>query len=216
MSDFPRPGPAFLDAMLFKTNSSGGVDCSADFNGLGSPTVLVQVFNHGMLVAERAGVPATLGKPILTMPDWPLRLGKLPGATPCRRGKPPFGAFALPPSAGMPPQIVMGDEFRVLAEIPMGKPHPAYYHGFEITANAGATWGVAKLETISALTRPFVVTTISPDTTITCPPVEGFGYIGAESVNGPWYDLGPVHNSVPATNAVRVIRIREFVTLLAL
>src|SRR5205823_1787947 len=86
-----RPPPPFLDAMLLQPTSdgTGGIDCSVDFNNIDSATVHVLIYNQGTLVAERTGVPAQLGQPVITLPDWPLALGKLGGATPCRRGKTP-------------------------------------------------------------------------------------------------------------------------------
>ena len=146
-----RPAPPFLDALLLKA-SAAGVECSADFNNLDSPTVQVQVFNGATLVAQRTGVPAQLGQPLFTLPAWPERLGKLGGATPCRRIKVPLGLIVLPGGGGLPPQDVIGDECRVLAETPPGAPHPDYYSGFEFIATDGADWGVSELLTTPACT----------------------------------------------------------------
>jgi hypothetical protein len=215
-----RPPPPFLDAMLMKTNPAvGGVDVSADFSNIDSPTVLVQIFNAGMPVFERAGVPATLNDVLFTMPGWPLRFGKLGGATPCRRGKPPFGAFRVPgpdlDGDGLPDIVmVMGDEFRVLAELAPGAPHPDYYSGMEFIVTSGANWGVHSLDTTSALSPPTAAISLGPDGVSSPPPPEGFHFLGAESVLGPWFDLGPVVDRVAATNGTRVIRLRESPSLI--
>lgn len=209
-----RPPPPFLDAMLLKTNAAiGGVNCAADFRNLGSPTVLVQIFNGGMLVAERAGVPATLDTPLFNMSDWPTRLGKLGGATPCRRGKPPLGVFRLPAGGGMPPMMVVGDEFRVLAELAPDAPHPDFYSGFEIIASAGSSWAATELETTSSLTPVPLTITKEPDGIIVEGATEGFRYLGAERVEGPYYDLGELAPKTPSTNGTRIIRLRESPTL---
>lgn len=213
-----RPPPPFLDAMRFKASSLGGVECSADFSNLGSPTVLVQVLDHGVIVAERAGVPATLGDPILILPDWPARLGKLGGATPCRRGKPPIlGAFTLTGGGlGLPDQTVMGDEFRVLAELAPAAPHPDYYSGFELLGSAGATWAVTQLQTTSALSPPTATITAGPDGLTIDGATEGFGYLGATSVTGPFYDLGVVASAVTGTNTtpIKLPPLRESPSLI--
>ncbi|MBK8000752.1 MAG: hypothetical protein IPK15_19075 [Verrucomicrobia bacterium] len=86
------------------------------------PTVHVLLYSNGVLVAERTGVTGQLGLPLFTLPDWPLTLGKLGGATPCRRGTIKLGTIRLPGGAGFgfgePETLVAADEFRIIAELP--------------------------------------------------------------------------------------------------
>lgn len=213
LTNRPTP-PPFLDALLCQTNPAvGGVDVSADFSNLDSPTVRVQIYNGTTLVLERAGAPATLADVLFTAPGWPLRLGKLGGATPCRRGKPPFGAFRVNMGDlngdGTPDIVtVMGDEFRVLAELPPGAPHPDYYEAMEFITTAGADWGVYDLQRTPACPTGLLnIAHVSDGVQITW---SGANYRlqGAEHVAGPWYDLGaasPV--ALPAAYPARFFRL---------
>jgi len=187
-----RPPPPFLDAMLLQASpdGTGGVDCSVDFSNLDSPTVHVLIFNQGIPVAERTGVPGQLDQPLFTLPDWPVRLGKLGGTTPCRRGNIPPGMIILPGAPGTPPQFVFGDEFRVLAEMDPATPHPDFYSAFEFEASEGADWGVTELQrTLACPSGALHIEHNSAGIVITWPG-EDMRLQGAERVNGPWYDLG--------------------------
>jgi hypothetical protein len=183
------PPPPFLDAMMLQ-GTPEGVRCSADFNNIGSPTVHVQVYNQGMLVAERAGVIGRIGQPLLILPDWPMRLAKLGGRTPCRRGNIPPGNIIIPSSdPTVPPEVVFGDEFRVLAELSSDSPHPAYYSGFEFITSEDAHWGVTDVQRTHACppTRLHISRDLAEATVIwDCP---GFVLEGAEDLSGPWHDL---------------------------
>ena len=218
LTNRPSP-PPFLDALLVSRdphwtccNNPDDLCIYADFSNLGSPTVHIQIFDHGMLVAERTGVPASLDTPLFTAPGWPLSLGKLGGATPCRRGKPPFGAFRIPgpdiDGDGQPDLVVViGDEFRILAELPPGAPHPYYYSGFEFITSAEADWGISQLTRVSACaTIPLSVRRTSSGIRIETES-DGYRVQGAEKVTGPWYDLGAGSSvTVPATSAMRFFR----------
>jgi len=200
--------PPFLDALLLK-ESGGQVECSADFSNLGSPTVRVQIFNNNVLVAGRTGVAGVLGQPLLLLPTWPERLGKLGGTTPCRRGTIPPGMIMLPgSSAGQPPLIVAGDEFRILAEMPPGAPHPDYYSGFEFVASEDGDWGVTELQrTTICVAQPVAIAESTGNVVVTWTGAT-FRLQGAEQVTGPWFDLGadsPVQ--VPASSTARFFRL---------
>jgi len=209
-----RPPPPFLDAMLLHATPAG-VDCSADFSNLESPTVHVLIYNGGVLVAERTGVPGQLGQPLFTLPEWPATLGKLGGATPCRRGTIRSGPIRLPGSAGFaaggvpaPEEIVIGDEFRVLAEMPPGTPHPDYYSGFEFIATEGADWGISDLQSTPACAPASLTITPATDGVVVEWLGDGFRLQGAEDPTGPWFDLGvssPM--SLGAGHAARFFRL---------
>ena len=203
-----RPPPPFLDACLLKA-SSAGVEGSADFSNLDSPTVRVQVLSGGVLVAERVGVAAELGHTLFTLPTWPEQLGKLGGPTPCRRIKiKQLGLITLPASGGLPPQEVIGDECRVLAETPPGTPHPDCYSGFEFIATAGADWGVSNLLITPACTPVPLVVTRGPAGITATWVGDGFRLQGAVTLAGPWLDLGvgsPV--TLPPNHPARYFRL---------
>src|SRR6185369_13544525 len=176
---------------------TGAVDCSADFNNLDSPTVHVLLYSNHVMVAQRSGLVGQLGQTLFTLPDWPESLSKLGGATPCRRGTIKLGTVRIPGSAGFggfgfdePEQFVDADEFRILAELPPGAPHPDFYSAFEFISNDGPTWRVSNL-TRTLICTPSPITIVrSPSTIALSWSGEGFRLEGAETVTGPWFDLG--------------------------
>jgi hypothetical protein len=202
-----RPAPPFLDAMQFDATADG-VACSADFTNLESPTVRVQVWLDGSLVAQRIGVPATLGQTLFTLSGWPDRIGKLGGSTPCRTIKRPPSAIVLPPIAGLPPEVVVGDECRVLAETPSGTPHPDFYGGFEFLASPDADWGVSLVASEPAFApQPLSITRTNSGTSVSWDNPD-FRLQGATEITGPWFDLGvesPL--SLPPLHPARYYRL---------
>jgi hypothetical protein len=207
LTNRPAP-PPFLDALLLQA-SSGGVDCSADFSNLDSPTVRVQIYQGTTLMAERTGVPAQLGQPLLTLPMWPSALGKIGGASPCRRGKIPVVAnIVLPGGAGTPPQTVPGDEFRILAELPPGAVHPDYYSAFEFISSAGSDWGITALTRVTAcVAQPVAITRTSNGISVSWSGAS-FQLQGAETVTGPWFDLGVSSPALlPSNSSARFLRL---------
>ena len=207
----PLPGvtvqPPFLDALLLH-DTGAGVECSADFSNLSSPTVHLLIYKNGALMAERTGVTGQLGSPLVTLPSWPNLLGKLGGSTPCRRVKTPLGLYQLPGSGSIPPQAVLADELRVLAEMPVSAPHPDYYSEFDFIATADADWGITNVQRVLACTAvPLNITPATSGVTVTW--TNGrFQLQGAENVSGPWFDLGaasPV--TIPANSKARFFRL---------
>jgi len=193
-----RPPPPFLDALLLHATSDG-IECSADFSNIGSPTAHVLVYNQGVLVAERTGVLAALGEPVLILPDWPLTLGKLGGRVSCRSGTTKLGTIRLPGGgggaglfspAGAADETVVGDEFRILAELPPDAPHPDYYSQFEFEASDGPTWQVSGLQRTLACPPAAAVIATGPDGIVVTWSDGNSRLQGAESVAGPWFDLG--------------------------
>lgn len=210
-----RPPPPFLDALLLQA-SADGVDCSADFSNLDSPTVRVLVYHDGLLVADRPGVSAALDTRLLTLPEWPAGLGKLGGRTPCRviKTRPGWirlagsGAGLAADGGGYPEEAVMGDEVRVLAEMADDAPRPDYYSGFEFIASEDADWGVSDLQRNLACPPVLLNVLQGPDGLILEWPGEDFRLLGAERVTGPWLDLGVSSPVVlPATHPARFFRL---------
>ena len=202
-----RPAPPFLDALLLKAGDSG-IDCSADLANLGSPTVRVQILRDGALLATRAGVPAELGRTLLTLPTWPEALGKISGPTPCRRIRIKLGTIILAGGGGLPPQSVDGDECRIIAELPPGSPLPDAYTSFEFLASEGGDWGVSGLQTTPACTPIPISPTRTSDGVVFVWQGDGFRLQGAVSPTGPWLDLGvssPV--TLPVSHPGRFFRL---------
>jgi hypothetical protein len=105
---------------------------------------------------------------------------------------------------------VIGDEFRILAEVPPGVPPPDYYYtGLDLFASDGPTWVVTNPQRILAC--PPTALSIAPNGNggieVTWPDA-AFRLQGAEQVTGPWYDLGadsPV--TVPPEHPARFFRL---------
>ena len=191
-----RPPPPVLDSMLLH-GTGDGVECSVDFNPIDSPTVRVLIYNGGTLVYSQSGVSGQLGQPVFTLPEWPSTLGKLGGRTPCRTGTVKQGTIRFPGGAGFagfgpsPLDVtVVGDEFRIVAELADDAPRPDYYSGFEFVATEGADWGVSDLQ------RNLICTPVPMNLQRTADGLtidwsgEGFRLQGAVDVTGPWFDLG--------------------------
>jgi hypothetical protein len=193
-----RPPPPVLDALLLHGTSDGSVEVSADFNNIGAPTTHVLVYNHGTLVAERTGVWSQLGEPVLVLPEWPLSLGKLGRGVTCRSGTTRPGPIRVPGGGGLGllatksafEEIVLGDEFRILAELPSDAPHPDFYSSFEFLASDGPTWRVSGVERTVVCPTTAVNIVPGPGGLLITWPGENFTLQGAEKVRGPWFDLG--------------------------
>jgi hypothetical protein len=176
--------------------TDAGVECSADFTGVSSPTVHILIYNQGVLVTERTGVPAELGHTLFAIEDWPERLGKLGGRTPCRTGTIKPGTIRFPGGggggllAGPGGETYIGDEFRILAEMPDDAPHLEYYSAFEILTSEGLESMAYELQRTLACTPGSVTITRDSTGLAVTWSEQGFRLQGAEEVTGPWYDLG--------------------------
>jgi hypothetical protein len=115
----------------------------------------------------------------------------------------------LPPDGGgLPPVIVTGDEFRVLAEPLPGALQPDYYSAFQFLPSDGGDWAVEDLTTTSiCVAEPVAILEANGNVTVTWAG-NIFRLQGAEEVTGPWYDLGPASPiTVPATSRARFFRL---------
>jgi hypothetical protein len=189
------------------------MDVSADFTGLSSPTVHIVILNQGAVVAERAGVPAQLGQTLFTIEDWPLRLGKLGGGTPCRRATTKPGTVRFPGGAGLLAgsgvgETYVADEFRILAEMPDDAPRPEYYSAFEILTSEGLETLAYDLQRAPACAPTALHITHTADGLALDWTGAGFRLEGAESVDGPWLDLGVTEpTALPAGATMRFYRL---------
>lgn len=205
-----RPPPPVLDALLLH-GVSGGVECSADFSPIDSPTVTVLIYNQGVFVTQRAGISAQLGQALVVLDSWPLSLGKLGGRTPCRRITIKSGTIRFPGGglAGAGPDTFAGDEVRILAELSDDAPRPDYYSGFEFEASEGADWGISNVQrTLACSSVPLSITHATPGGLTATWSGEGLRLQGAEKPTGPWYELGAASPAaVPPSSPARFFRL---------
>jgi hypothetical protein len=180
-----RPAPPPINLRL--TRDSTGVGCSADFTGLGASNVTLQLWNGTTLVSQKIHVSATLGTPLTTLSTLPTILA-CPGLGVLSLSHTnPFtvnGGFDCP-AAGC-----AGTELRIIPEFPTGQLAPTVFTDLQCQVSNGADLLFYRLErTLDCTPGPLNVTRTSPGITLTWPD-DGFRLQGAETVNGPWYDLG--------------------------
>jgi hypothetical protein len=120
------------------------------------------------------------------------------------------GALAAPAGSGPAPLdvSVMGDEFRIVAELADDAPRPDYYSGFEFIATDGADWGVSDLQRHPACPPAGLNIEHSGDGIVITWLGDNYRLQGAVDVTGPWFDLG-VNSPVvlPATTTARFFRL---------
>ncbi|PWU12949.1 MAG: hypothetical protein C5B50_20390 [Verrucomicrobia bacterium] len=200
-----RPPPPVFDLRLAQnTSGTGGIDCFADFTQWGVSNVTVQLWNGTALVAQNQHVPASLASPVAT-------LAAFPGGFSC----PAIGTVSLTDTN---PVIVLaglncstgcsGTELRILAELSKTSVPPVAFTGFDCFLNADMDNLIYNLRTTPACSPvPLNVTADAIGIHLTWQG-DGFRLQGAESVTGPWYDLGvtsPV--TLPANYSLRLFRL---------
>lgn len=163
---------------------AGGVQCSADFSDISATGVRVELWRDGMLVGAGEG-----DGPVIP-PESPLTISRWPE----RYGRPAIneGLF-LRSSELFDVSGLTGDEIRILPLFgaSAGKTDsPGYVTGLEIQTSEGMESMAYGLDrTLACTPGPLNIERGVDGTTLTWTS-EGFRLQGAESVNGPWYDLG--------------------------
>jgi hypothetical protein len=154
----------------------------------------------------QTNLPATLAGTLVTLSEMPTIIGS-----------PSIGVLSLASTNRM--SVILGlacttgtcegDELRLIADLPPTAAPPVAYTGLEFGINDGMDLRIANLQTTPACTPvPLTVTRTSSGIILTWPD-DGFGLQGAETLLGPWYDLGvtsPV--ALPVNSSLRVFRLR--------
>ncbi len=200
------PPPVINFRLAPDLNGLGGVQLGADFVDWGVSQVTLQLWNDTTLVAETNHVPATPGGTLAL-------LGGFPGILGC----PGIGVLSL---SGTNPIFVLdglscgasgcvGTELRVIAEPSTSFTPPSAYIGLGVSIGDETDYLIHRLQTTPACSPiPLQVTPSTSGVTLSWEG-DGFHLQGAETLPGPWYDLGvspPV--TIPANSAVRVFRLR--------
>lgn len=184
-----RPPPPVFDVRL--AQGPEGPELSADYSPLGATRVTVQLLNQGTLVAFGfVDGPVIFPEDALVFDRWPERMG-LEGSN---------GVVSLRVSEPYNIQGFLGDELRIVPTLPAGT---AYEFSGELQCRTTA--GVETLlhgilrQSACAL-APLSVTPGSAGTVITWSG-DGYRLLGAETLDGPWLELGVRSPFVLAPNA---------------
>jgi hypothetical protein len=194
-----RPAPPLPPVDLRLVGSPIGVECSVDFTSLGASTIQVLLLNHGVPIAQEF-IPGPLleAEDALLLDHWPERLAQLPGG----------GVLSLTSSEPFNIQGFLGDEFQFIPHLPAGSTPFPFYSQLQCLAGAGSQNLLYDLHRTPACTPvPMHVTHTSDGLVVTWEGT-GFRLQGAESLTGPWYDLGvasPV--LLPASHPARFLRL---------
>ncbi len=200
-----RPPPPVFNLRLARNAGGTGVDCAADFTQWGVSNVTVQLWNGGALVAETNHVPATLASSLVTLGGFPGILG-CPGVgvVSLNDTNPISVISGLACSSG----ACSGTELRIQAEPTAQSSPPPAFMGLDCFISEGMDNLIHGLQTTPACTPVPLHFNATPDGVILVWQGEGFRLQGAETVVGPWYDLGvgsPV--TLPPSSALRLFRL---------
>ena len=199
-----RPVPSLPPVDLRLVGTPAGIESSVDFTSLGATSVKVNLLSNGVLVAW-AEVPGPLIDPAdaLLLDRWPERLAQLPGGGVLSITSTEL--FHLSDGAGT---FYAGNEIQFLPQLPASATPFAFYSELQCFASAGTENLLYDLHRTSACVPVPLNVARTPDSVIVTWAGEGFRLLGAESLTGPWYDLGESSPAVlPATHPARFFRL---------
>jgi hypothetical protein len=186
-----RPTPPSIPLRII--SGPDGLQCSIDFTDVGASGVTVQLWSNGQLVGEGHGEGATIPpESPLTISDWPERWGYIAFNQ----------SIHLYRSEGLMVSGLTGDEIRIFPDLPPGGSPFDYASGLELRTSEGmesAAYGLVR--TLACEPGPLHVERSATGTILSWSE-EGFRLQGAETVEGPWYDLGVESPVLVETNAL--------------
>jgi hypothetical protein len=200
-----RPPPPVFNLRLVPSASGAGIDCSADFTQWGVSNVTVQLWSGSALISEKPHVSATLGSPLVT-------LGGFPGILGC----PGVGVVSLSDTnpvivlSGLdcPTTGCVGTELRILPELTTSATPPVAFMGLQCSITAGMDELIYGLQTTPACTPVPLNVVAGPEGITLSWEGDGSRLQGAETLAGPWYDLGVCSPAtLPTSSTLRVFRL---------
>ena len=182
----------------------GGIDCSVDFLQWGVLMVTVQLWNGTTFVAQQTHVLATQASPVATLSGYPSIIGSPSiGVLSLMDTNPITVLGGLNCSAGC-----TGTELRIVAEMSKGSTPPVAWSGLSCLVGNGMDDLIYALQTTPAATPVSInATATSAGVTLNWAG-DGYRLQGAETLSGPWYDLGvssPL--ALPPNYTLRVFRL---------
>jgi len=174
---FPPPPPIELRL----ARGTNGVDCSVDFTTLGALSVTAQLYSNGVLVAY-GSVDGPIIEPEdpLTFDHWPERLAALAGN----------GVVRLTSADLFNIQGFLCDEVRLIPELPSGTPPIPYYGELQGLGSEGLDSMLFDLQRVPACAPSGLTITPTSNGTVITWSGDGYRLLGAETLDGPWIDLG--------------------------
>ena len=168
--------------------------------------VTLQLWSGTTLVGETDHVLASAGGTLAT-------LGGFPGILGC----PGVGILSLSDtnpifvSSGISCGTLgcVGTELRIIAEPSTSFTPPSAYTALSVTIGENMDYLIHRLRTTPACSPMPLLVTTTPDGVVLSWVGDGFHLQGAETVDGPWFDLGVESPAtIPASAASRVFRLR--------
>jgi hypothetical protein len=188
------------------TRTMAGVECGADFTQWGVSNVTVQLWD-GTNIVGQTNLPATLASTLVTLADFPTVIGAGAGGVlkVSNTNREMTVVFGLACSGGP----CQGDELRIIPGLSPMAPPPEAYTGLEIVIGDGMDNRISHLVTMPACVPTPINAMPTASGILLNWSGDGFRLEGAETLAGPWYDLGvqsPV--TLPASSKLRLFRLR--------
>jgi hypothetical protein len=186
-----RPPPPFG---LRLTQSPGSVDAVADFSSLGATGITISLLRNGVQVAW-ASVPDGDMSPDdpVQLDHWPEHLGMM-------------GTNGVLRVTSADPFTIAGfvcDEVRFIPELPPDAPPFEFASELQCLSPAGMEGVLYDLKSVVAASPAALsITRTSAGTAISWPG-DGYRLLGAETLDGPWLDLGVTSPFMPAPTALQ-------------
>ncbi|MEY4385044.1 MAG: hypothetical protein RLY20_327 [Verrucomicrobiota bacterium] len=186
------------------TRAMTGVELAADFSQWDVATVTVQLWDGTSLLAE-TNLAASLNSPLVMLDAFPAVVGQSATGGIWLRGSNSISVLSGLDCSG----DCTGDEVRILPDWSPTTPPPDAFNGLEILIGDGMDCRISQLATTPACTPEPIAADRDPSGLHLNWSGEGFRLQGAETIAGPWYDLGisaPV--TLPANSRLRLFRLR--------
>jgi hypothetical protein len=196
-----RPPPPPI--LLRLAQGSSGVDCAAYFGTFGVSNVTLQLWNGTTLVKEKAHVPASLSTPFASISGFPGILSCPGGGILSLASTNPFTVLS---GVGCPG--CSGTELRILPEFPTTQPAPTVFTELQCQTSDGMDLLFYDLQrTLACTPGPLNIVSTPAGVTLSWTD-DGLRLQGAETVAGPWFDLGVTSPAtIPAGSNLRVFRL---------
>jgi hypothetical protein len=193
------PPPIFLRLAQPQPASSNGVECVADFSGLGATGITVRLLSQGVPIAG-GSVPGPSMPPEepLVLDHWPEHLGLISSN----------GVLRLTSVEPFTVSGFVGDEVQFIPELPPDAPQFEFASELQCLTPAGMESLLYDLKSVIACAPAAVDVTPSAGGAAVSWSGEGYRLLGAEAPLGPWIDLGVASPYLPPTNgAPRYFRL---------